>query len=191
MKALKHFSWTCLGLCLLFFLLGRIYNNWYNEQILKLTSLIFLLFWVLSVLVRRVLKEIREDLELEMLMKQYTDYTHAFERDGGYSYKSEIIGVLKGLGFLEEEFSKSVATLSGGQKTRVALGKLLLQKPDLIILDEPTNHLDMNSITWLETYLLNYKGAVIIVSHDRYFLDRIATKVIEIDQTKATTFMGN
>ena len=128
---------------------------------------------------------------LETLMKQYTDYTHAFERDGGYSYKSEIIGVLKGLGFPEEEFSKSVSTLSGGQKTRVALGKLLLQKPDLIILDEPTNHLDMNSINWLETYLLNYKGAVIIVSHDRYFLDRIATKVIEIDQTKATTFIGN
>ncbi len=128
---------------------------------------------------------------LENLMKQYTTLTHAFETGGGYTYKSELIGVLKGLGFLEEEFTKPVATLSGGQKTRVALGKLLLQKPDLIILDEPTNHLDMNSITWLETYLLNYKGAVIIVSHDRYFLDRIATKVIEIDQTKATTFQGN
>ena len=128
---------------------------------------------------------------LDNLMKQYTDYTHAFERDGGYTYKSEIVGVLKGLGFQENAFSKSVAALSGGQKTRVALGKLLLQKPDLIILDEPTNHLDMNSIAWLETYLLNYKGAVIIVSHDRYFLDRIATKVIEIDQTKATTFHGN
>ncbi len=132
-----------------------------------------------------------EGTSLDTLMKQYTDYTHAFERDGGYTYKSEIVGVLKGLGFLENEFSKAVATLSGGQKTRVALGKLLLQKPDLIILDEPTNHLDMNSITWLETYLLNYKGAVIIVSHDRYFLDKIATKVIEIDQTKATTFQGN
>ncbi|MBP5282193.1 MAG: ABC-F family ATP-binding cassette domain-containing protein, partial [Lachnospiraceae bacterium] len=129
--------------------------------------------------------------ELEALMKRYTDYTHAFEIGDGYTYQSELIGVLKGLGFTEEEFSKSVSTLSGGQKTRVALGKLLLQKPDLIILDEPTNHLDMNSISWLETYLLNYKGAVLIVSHDRYFLDRIATKIIEIDQTKATTFMGN
>ena len=99
--------------------------------------------------------------------------------------------MLKGLGFTEDEFSKPVATLSGGQKTRVALGRLLLQNPDLIILDEPTNHLDMNSIAWLETYLLNYKGAVLIVSHDRYFLDRIAGKVIEIDQSKATTFMGN
>ncbi|MBE5883155.1 MAG: ABC-F family ATP-binding cassette domain-containing protein [Lachnospiraceae bacterium] len=128
---------------------------------------------------------------LDNAMKQYTALTHAFEMGGGYTYKSELVGVLKGLGFLEEEFSKSVATLSGGQKTRVALGKLLLQKSDLIILDEPTNHLDMNSITWLETYLLNYKGAVIIVSHDRYFLDRIATKVIEIDQTKATSFQGN
>ncbi len=131
------------------------------------------------------------DEELEILMKQYTSLTHAFEMGDGYSYKSELVGVLKGLGFGEEDFSKPVATLSGGQKTRVALGKLLLQKPDLIILDEPTNHLDMNSINWLETYLLNYKGAVIIVSHDRYFLDRIATKVIEIDQTKATTFTGN
>lgn len=129
--------------------------------------------------------------ELEALMKQYTILTHAFESGDGYLYKSEITGVLKGLGFTEEEFAKSVATLSGGQKTRVALGRLLLQKPDLIILDEPTNHLDMNSITWLEIYLLNYKGAVILVSHDRYFLDRIATKVIEIDQTKATTFQGN
>ena len=128
---------------------------------------------------------------LEDLMKQYTSLTHAFETGGGYLYRSELVGVLKGLGFTEDEFSKPVATLSGGQKTRVALGRLLLQNPDLIILDEPTNHLDMNSIAWLETYLLNYKGAVLIVSHDLYFLDRIAGKVIEIDQSKATTFMGN
>ena len=128
---------------------------------------------------------------LEDLMKQYTSLTHAFETGGGYLYRSELVGVLKGLGFTEDEVSKPVATLSGGQKTRVALGRLLLQNPDLIILDEPTNHLDMNSIAWLETYLLNYKGAVLIVSHDRYFLDRIAGKVIEIDQSKATTFMGN
>lgn len=128
---------------------------------------------------------------LEDLMKQYTSLTHAFETGGGYLYRSELVGVLKGLGFTEDEFSKPVATLSGGQKTRVALGRLLLQNPDLIILDEPTNHLDMNSIAWLETYLLNYKEAVLIVSHDRYFLNRIAGKVIEIDQSKATTFMGN
>jgi len=128
---------------------------------------------------------------LEDLMKQYTSLTHAFETGGGYLYRSELVGVLKGLGFTEDEFSKPVVTLSGGQKTRVALGRLLLQNPDLIILDEPTNHLDMTSIAWLETYLLNYKGAVLIVSHDRYFLDRIAGKVIEIDQSKATTFMGN
>lgn len=132
-----------------------------------------------------------EGTGLDGLMRQYSNLTHAFETGGGYIYRSELVGVLKGLGFTEEEFDKSVSTLSGGQKTRVALGKLLLQKPDLIILDEPTNHLDMNSIAWLENYLLNYKGAVIIVSHDRYFLDRIATKVIEIDQTKSTTFQGN
>lgn len=129
--------------------------------------------------------------ELENLMDSYTRLTHSFELLNGYAYKSEIVGVLKGLGFLEEEFSKKISTLSGGQKTRVALGRLLLLKPDLIILDEPTNHLDLNSIAWLETYLINYKGAVLIVSHDRYFLDRIAGRIIEIDQTKATTFLGN
>lgn len=132
-----------------------------------------------------------EGQELEDLMKRYTNLTHSFEMGDGYSYQSELTGVLKGLGFIEEDFSKSISTLSGGQKTRVALGKLLLQKPDLILLDEPTNHLDMNSIAWLETYLLNYKGAVLIVSHDRYFLDRIATKIIEIDQTRAASFRGN
>lgn len=129
--------------------------------------------------------------ELDVLMDSYTRLTHSFELLNGYAYKSEITGVLKGLGFQTEEFSKKISTLSGGQKTRVALGRLLLLKPDLIILDEPTNHLDLNAITWLETYLLNYKGAILIVSHDRYFLDRIAGKVIEIDQTKATTFIGN
>lgn len=129
--------------------------------------------------------------ELDVLMDSYARLTHSFELMNGYAYKSEVVGVLKGLGFEEEEFSKKISTLSGGQKTRVALGRLLLQKPDLIILDEPTNHLDLNSITWLETYLLNYKGAVLIVSHDRYFLDRIAGKIIEIDQTKAVSFTGN
>lgn len=132
-----------------------------------------------------------DENELALLMETYSKLTHAFEAGGGYAYKSELTGVLKGLGFEENEFSKSIETLSGGQKTRVALGKLLLQKPDLIILDEPTNHLDMSSITWLETYLLNYKGAVIIVSHDRYFLDRIAGKIIELDNAKAVSFIGN
>ena len=133
----------------------------------------------------------REGAELEELMKQYTDANHRFEADGGYLYRSEIVGILKGLGFSEDEFSRSLNTLSGGQKTRVALGSLLLTRPDLIILDEPTNHLDMSSISWLETYLLTYKGAVLLVSHDRYFLDRIAGKVIELDQGRATVFQGN
>lgn len=129
--------------------------------------------------------------QLEPLMEAYASMTHQFEAANGYAYKSELFGVLKGLGFAEADYTKKVATLSGGQKTRVALGKLLLQKPDLILLDEPTNHLDMASITWLETYLLNYKGAVLLVSHDRYFLDRIASKIIEIDQSEATVFSGN
>lgn len=128
---------------------------------------------------------------LDKLMNSYASLTHSYESANGYAYKSELVGVLKGLGFSEDEFAKSVSTLSGGQKTRVALGKLLLLKPNLIILDEPTNHLDLQSIAWLETYLLNYKGAVIIVSHDRYFLDRIANKVVELDNTAATVFSGN
>ena len=132
-----------------------------------------------------------EGAALEELMNNYARLTHQFEAQGGYIYQSELVGVLKGLGFDNSDFSKPVNTLSGGQKTRVALGKLLLQKPDLIILDEPTNHLDLNSIAWLENYLLNYKGAVLIVSHDRYFLDRVVSKVIEIDQTKSTVFSGN
>ena len=136
------------------------------------------------------MKTAAED-RLTQLMDTYASLTHAYEAANGYAYKSELVGVLKGLGFAEEDFNKSVSTLSGGQKTRVALGKLLLLKPDLIILDEPTNHLDLHSIAWLETYLLNYKGAVIIVSHDRYFLDRIAGKIIEIDNTKSTVFSGN
>ncbi|MDE6221604.1 MAG: ABC-F family ATP-binding cassette domain-containing protein [Lachnospiraceae bacterium] len=129
--------------------------------------------------------------ELDLLLKKYANLTHRFEEINGYACKSEITGILKGLGFQEDEFDKKVATLSGGQKTRVALGKMLLQKPDLIMLDEPTNHLDLNSIAWLETYLLNYKGAVIIVSHDRYFLDKIATKIIEIDNGVVSSFNGN
>ncbi len=129
--------------------------------------------------------------ELALLLETYNRLNTEFEQKNGYSYQSEITGVLKGLGFEEDEFTKKVETLSGGQKTRVALGKLLLSKPDIILLDEPTNHLDMNSIAWLETYLLNYSGAVIIVAHDRYFLNKVVTKVVELDNGKCTTFFGN
>lgn len=129
--------------------------------------------------------------ELEALMNRYTNLNHEFEMNNGYAYKSEITGVLKGLGFTEEDFSLHVNTLSGGQKTHVSLGKLLLSKPDIIMLDEPTNHLDMESISWLENYLLNYNGAVLIVAHDRYFLDKIVSKVIEIDNGDCTVFSGN
>jgi ATP-binding cassette subfamily F protein 3 len=132
-----------------------------------------------------------EGAALTELLETYNRLSTDFEHQNGYSYRSELVGVLKGLGFREEDFSKKVETLSGGQKTRVALGKLLLSKPDIILLDEPTNHLDMNSIAWLETYLLNYSGAVIIVAHDRYFLNRVVTKVVEIDNGHVTTFLGN
>ncbi len=129
--------------------------------------------------------------ELEGLMETYTRLTHSFELSNGYACQSEVAGVLKGLGFSEEDFQKELSTLSGGQKTRVALGRLLLTRPDVLLLDEPTNHLDMASITWLETYLMNYPGAVLIVSHDRYFLDRIVTRVIEIESGISMTFPGN
>ncbi len=129
--------------------------------------------------------------ELEELLNRYTRMNEEFQYLSGYAWKSEVVGVAKGLGFTEEELEKKISTLSGGQKTRVALSKLLLQSPDLIILDEPTNHLDMGAIRWLENYLLNYKGAVLIVSHDRYFLDKIADKVVEVENCKVSSYVGN
>lgn len=128
---------------------------------------------------------------LEAMLEEYSRLTHQFELEGGYACRSEITGVLKGLGFAEEEFSKPINALSGGQKTRVSLGKLLLTKPDILLLDEPTNHLDMESIAWLETYLKTYSGSVIIVAHDRYFLDRVVTKIVELDNGTGTVFSGN
>ncbi len=142
----------------------------------------------------RTLEQEMKHLEGEALasmLETYSRLNHEFELQNGYAYKSEVVGVLKGLGFSEEDFGKQVSTLSGGQKTRVSLGKLLLTKPDIILLDEPTNHLDMSSITWLETYLSNYDGAVIIVAHDRYFLNKIVTKIVEIDNGQVTSFLGN
>ena len=129
--------------------------------------------------------------KLESLMNSYTRLTHQFELENGYAYKSEIVGVLKGLGFEEEDYGKQIENLSGGQKTRVALGKLLISKPDILLLDEPTNHLYMESIAWLETYLLNYPGAVFIVSHDRYFLDKVVTKIVEIEAAQMRMYEGN
>lgn len=132
-----------------------------------------------------------EGAELEDALERYTRMNHTFEMQDGYAFESQITGILKGLGFEESEFNRPVSELSGGQKTRVSLGRLLLSRPDIILLDEPTNHLDLNSIAWLEGYLRGYDGAVIIVSHDRYFLDKIVTKVIEIENTQATIYHGN
>lgn len=129
--------------------------------------------------------------ELENALERYTRMNHTFEQLDGYAFKSQITGILKGLGFKESDFNRPVSELSGGQKTRVSLGRLLLSKPDVILLDEPTNHLDLNSISWLENYLSNYDGAVIIVSHDRYFLDKIVTKIVELENTKSTVYHGN
>lgn len=132
-----------------------------------------------------------EGAALDAIYEDYSRATHEFELKNGYAYKSEITGILKGLGFDEEDFNRKVNTLSGGQKTRVYLARLLLSKPDIILLDEPTNHLDMKAIGWLETYLKNFNGAVLIVAHDRYFLDGVAEKIIELNNCRATTFLGN
>ena len=145
----------------------------------------------------RQLRSIEQELRslsgdaLNARLETYNRLQSDFEAKNGYACESEIVGVLKGLGFTEEAFSKRTDTLSGGQKTRVSLGKLLLKNPDILLLDEPTNHLDLNSIAWLENYLINYPGAVLIVSHDRYFLNRVVTKVIEIERGQIQMYMGN
>lgn len=132
-----------------------------------------------------------EGTELETALERYTRMNHTFEQQDGYAFESQVTGILKGLGFEEADFNRPVSELSGGQKTRVSLGRLLLSRPDVILLDEPTNHLDLNSIAWLENYLKSYDGAVIIVSHDRYFLDKIVTRVLELENTKSTIYHGN
>lgn len=143
--------------------------------------------------IRFLEKEMRhaDEDELKKLYEQYSTLTHQFELQNGYAYKSEIVGILKGLGFREEEFERKTFSLSGGQKTRLNLAKILLEKPDILLLDEPTNHLDINSVIWLENYLKAYQGAVLIISHDRYFLDKIVTKIIELEHTKCNLFNGN
>lgn len=140
--------------------------------------------------IEKELKSLSGDA-LQSRLDTYHRMMSAFEAQNGYAYESELTGILKGLGFQEEDFDKKTDTLSGGQKTRVSLGKLLLTKPDILLLDEPTNHLDLNSITWLETYLLNYPGAVFIVSHDRFFLNRVVTKVVEIENGAVRMYAGN
>lgn len=142
-------------------------------------------------LLENKLHTVTDESELKNIMDNYENLSHVFQIENGYAYQSEITGVLNGLGFTKEEYNQSIATLSGGQKTRVALGKILLQKPDILFLDEPTNHLDMDSIRFLENFLSNYKGAVVLISHDRYFLDKICTKIIEIDQHNVTVFTGS
>lgn len=164
-------------------------NNTIYEEVMSAKSIINELWEQIKDIEGRM--KTSDSDELESLMTRYSELTHKFEELNGYALVSEVTGVLKGLGFEEQDFDKKVATLSGGQKTRIALSKLLLTKPDLIILDEPTNHLDIDSISFLEGYLKNYNGAVIIVAHDRYFLDQIVTKVVEIERTKCSVYKGN
>ena len=163
-------------------------NTIYQEMISVKSDLI-----KLEEAIRQLEKEMKTASanKLDQMLESYSRLTHEFESQNGYAYKSEVVGVLKGLGFAEDEFNKSINTLSGGEKTRVALGKLLLSNPDLLLLDEPTNHLDLESIAWLETFLANYNGAVLLIAHDRYFLDKIVTKIIEIEHRKAKVFNGD
>ena len=143
------------------------------------------------------LREVEEEMKhlagdaLTEAYKEYERLNHRFEQENGYALRSEVTGIIKGLGFSEGEFDKPVSQLSGGQKTRVALARILLSSPKLLILDEPTNHLDMASIAWLEGYLAQYKGAVLVVSHDRYFLNRIVNRVVEIEHNRSMTYLGN
>lgn len=125
------------------------------------------------------------------ILKKYSDFTHKFDESLGYEYKSRVKGVIKGLGFKQEDYDKKVSVLSGGEKSRIALGKLLLKEPDLLLMDEPTNHLDINSIEWLEEYLKNYPKSVIIISHDRYFINKFCTKIIEIENGNTKTYQGD
>jgi len=129
--------------------------------------------------------------DAEALLKRLSNLQEKFDSENGYAIRSEVTGVLKGLGFTEEDFKKNVSTCSGGEKTRIALCKLLLIKPDLLLLDEPTNHLDIHAVSWLESYLSNYPGAVFIVSHDRYFLDRLVTKVVDLSMGTTHSYLGN
>lgn len=132
-----------------------------------------------------------EGEELKKILETYNRLSSRYDMENGYAYESEIAGVLKGLGFDKSDYDRHINTLSGGQKMRIAIGRLLLTRPDIIVLDEPTNHLDVNSTAWLEGFLASYSGSVIIVSHDRYFIDKIATKIIEIDNSEGIVYHGN
>ncbi len=169
-------------------------ENTVISELMNTNKRVFELEELIENLHNRIEEEAEKGSSEEILKKLYTENETAnseYEKLNGYAYRSEVTGILKGLGFREDEFEKQINSLSGGQKTRLALGKLLLMKPDLILLDEPTNHLDMTSIAWLETYLSGYKGAVLIISHDRYFLDRIVTKVVEIENEVSECYLGN
>src|SRR5204862_4773062 len=127
----------------------------------------------------------------EHLMQRYDDLQARFEHAGGYIYENRVDQVLDGLGFTREQQESPVFQLSGGQQTRSARGKLLLQEPDLLLLDEPTNHLDLKALEWLETYLINWKGAMVVVAHDRYFLDKVVSRTIEIAFGRIEEYPGN
>ena len=140
---------------------------------------------------RELESQMSQAQQLDTIMKEYDELTHRFSELDGYSYQSRIKGVLKGLGFTENDFNLNIQSLSGGQKTRVSLAKLLLLQPTLLLLDEPTNHLDTKAIMWLETYLKNYNHAVVIISHDRYFIDQVCTSILEVEHGKSKLFRGN
>lgn len=141
--------------------------------------------------IRELEQEMAVTNDLDTIMNQYDSLLSKFQDEGGYAMESQVKGVLNGLGFDEDMWYKPIGILSGGQKTRIALGQLLLRSPDLLLLDEPTNHLDVNSIEWLENYLKQYNKAVIVVSHDRYFIDQVSTSIMEIENGKSKIYKCN
>lgn len=161
------------------------------EEMLAIFSEVIEMEKEMEALSHRISEESARGNDVTRMLHDYDDMTEAFKNKNGYGYKSEIYGILNSMAFPEEFFDKRISILSGGERTRLALASLLLKKPDLLLLDEPTNHLDIGTLKWLEQYLKTYSGTIVVISHDRYFLDQMVTRIFEIENHKLATYEGN